>query len=154
MVIGNLRREVVDIGVPLAVIGRGEEKLRVVVEEHEAHVVDGADLVGVCASRVQHAARIRFAPPGNEFQDDCQLGDLALAQSDTAVDRRALETGFLSRTEGGFHPLYEIFERGSRYLRCVGVKLPQLLEAFASTVKSCFGLFAVAVCVAMTVLLS
>ena len=63
-----------------------------------------------------------------QFEDDCQLGDFALAQSDAAVDRRALETGFLSRTEGAFHSLYEIFERGSRYLRCVSVKLPQLLD--------------------------
>src|ERR1700730_14595489 len=40
--IRNLRREVVDIRVKVAVIGRREEKLRVVVHEHEAHVVDRA----------------------------------------------------------------------------------------------------------------
>ena len=44
-VVGNLRHEVVDVGVPIAVKGRGEEQPRVVVEEHEAHVVEGADLV-------------------------------------------------------------------------------------------------------------
>ena len=43
--VGNLRREVVDVGVPVAVEGRGEEHPRVVVEEHEAHVVEGADLL-------------------------------------------------------------------------------------------------------------
>src|SRR5262245_56875193 len=38
-VIGNLRYEVVDIGVPVAVKGRGEEQPGVVIEEHEAHGV-------------------------------------------------------------------------------------------------------------------
>ncbi|HST11192.1 MAG TPA: hypothetical protein VLL05_12520, partial [Terriglobales bacterium] len=36
-IVGNLRREVVDIGVPVTVEGSGEEKLRV-IEKHEAHV--------------------------------------------------------------------------------------------------------------------
>src|SRR6185312_3208229 len=38
----NLRREVRDVGVEVAVIGRREEQLRVVVHEYEAHVVDRA----------------------------------------------------------------------------------------------------------------
>src|ERR1700733_6004549 len=45
-IVGNLRYEVVDIGVPIAAVGRGEEQPRVVIEEHEAHGVEGADLVG------------------------------------------------------------------------------------------------------------
>src|SRR4030095_6467562 len=38
--VGNLRREVVDVRVPLAIVGGGEEQLRVVLQENEAHVVD------------------------------------------------------------------------------------------------------------------
>src|SRR5215467_8903842 len=43
----NRRREVADVGIPLAVVGSGEEQLRVVVQKHEAHIVDGADPVRV-----------------------------------------------------------------------------------------------------------
>ena len=65
-VIGNLRREVVDIGVPLAVVGGREEKLRVVVQEDEAHVVDGANLrpARKLPSSNRSTARSRLAPPG------------------------------------------------------------------------------------------
>src|SRR5262245_21018967 len=42
--IGNLRREVVDVGVPLVVVGGREEKLRVVVQEDETHVMKRANL--------------------------------------------------------------------------------------------------------------
>src|SRR5215831_10240745 len=45
--VGYLRREVIDIGIPLAVVGSREEQLRVVVQEHETHVVDGANPVRV-----------------------------------------------------------------------------------------------------------
>src|SRR5262245_53542737 len=44
-IVGNLRDEVVNIGVPIAVKGRGEKQPRVVIEEHEAHRVEGPDLV-------------------------------------------------------------------------------------------------------------
>ena len=44
-IVGNLRDEVVDIGVPIAVERSGEEQSRVVVQEYEAHVVERADLV-------------------------------------------------------------------------------------------------------------
>src|SRR5262249_52164559 len=43
----DLRREVVDVGVPLAVEGGGEEQLRVVVQKYEAHIVDSANPVRV-----------------------------------------------------------------------------------------------------------
>src|SRR6185295_7930651 len=39
-IIWNQRDEVVDVGVPIAIEGRGEEQFRVVVEEHEPHVVE------------------------------------------------------------------------------------------------------------------
>src|SRR6185312_983982 len=42
----DLCHEVVDIGVPLAIVGGGEEQLRVVIEKHEAHIVERADYVG------------------------------------------------------------------------------------------------------------
>jgi FAD/FMN-containing dehydrogenase len=44
--VGDLGDEVVDVRVPLAVVRRGEQHLRVVVEEHEPHVVNAADLIG------------------------------------------------------------------------------------------------------------
>ena len=43
-IVWNQRDEVVDIGVPIAVEGSGEEQSRIVVEEYEPHVVEGADL--------------------------------------------------------------------------------------------------------------
>src|SRR5262249_7603500 len=52
--IGNLGRKVVDIGVPVAVIRRGEQQSCVVVDEHEAHVVQGADLVRALEIAAQH----------------------------------------------------------------------------------------------------
>ena len=64
--VGYLRREVVDIGVPLAVVGGREEKLRVVVQEDEAHVVDGANLVPALKLPFSNRStvRSRWAPPG------------------------------------------------------------------------------------------
>jgi len=43
--IGDLGREVIDVGVLIAVVGSAEEQLGVVVQEYESHVVEGADLV-------------------------------------------------------------------------------------------------------------
>src|SRR6185436_1560794 len=42
-IVWNQRDEVVDICVPIAVEGSGEEQFRIVVEEHEPHVVEGTD---------------------------------------------------------------------------------------------------------------
>src|SRR5262249_33919327 len=42
-IVGNLGHEVVNIGVPIAIKGRGKEQPCVVVEEHEAHIVESAD---------------------------------------------------------------------------------------------------------------
>ena len=56
---GNLRHEVVDVGVPLAVVRGGEEQLRVVVQEDEAHVVKRADHVGAAEVAVQRVPAIR-----------------------------------------------------------------------------------------------
>src|SRR5262249_27287575 len=39
----NLRYEIIDVGVPFAVVGSGEQQLRVVVEEYEAHIVERAN---------------------------------------------------------------------------------------------------------------
>lgn len=39
----DLGREIVDIGVPVAVIGGGKDDTRIVVEKDEAHVVQGRD---------------------------------------------------------------------------------------------------------------
>src|SRR5882724_372030 len=43
-IVWNQRDEVVDINIPIAVERSGEEQSRIVVDEHEAHVVEGADL--------------------------------------------------------------------------------------------------------------
>ena len=59
--VGNLRREVVDIGVPLAIVGGGEEQLRVVVQEDEAHVVKGANLLPSAEVAVQQPQHRRAA---------------------------------------------------------------------------------------------
>src|SRR5262245_39604702 len=48
-IVRNLRHKVVNIRVPIAVEGGGEEQPCVVIEKHEAHGVEGPDLV--CALR-------------------------------------------------------------------------------------------------------
>src|SRR5215475_1415800 len=58
--IGYLRREVVDIGVPLVVVGSREDKLRVVVHENETHVVKRANL--------RPSAEVALQQPQNSAQ--------------------------------------------------------------------------------------
>jgi hypothetical protein len=85
-VIGNLRNEVVDVGVPVAVIGCGEQELRVVVQKHETHVMETAHqvpLVEVAAQQLQERAQ----PLGTarcQRDDHGQLGNLAQTDSDPA----------------------------------------------------------------------
>jgi hypothetical protein len=43
----DVRREVLDVGVPLAVVRGGEKQLRVIVQEHKPHIVEGGDPVRV-----------------------------------------------------------------------------------------------------------
>src|SRR5689334_5317885 len=77
--VGDLRREVVDVGVPVAVIGRGEEESRVVVYEHEAHVVEGSNpvctTVQVAAQHLKERSQ-SLGATGRERDDDRQLRDL------------------------------------------------------------------------------
>ena len=57
--IGDLRHEVVDISIPLAIVRGGEEQLRVVIQEDEAHVVEGANdirALEVALQQLQQAA--------------------------------------------------------------------------------------------------
>src|SRR5215831_12562510 len=78
--VGDLRHEVLDVGVPLAVVGSREEQLRVVVQKHETHVVDGANpvrVVEVAVPRLQHGAQPRGSAT-RERGDQRQLRDLAL----------------------------------------------------------------------------
>src|SRR5581483_3572095 len=75
-IIRNLRHEVVDIGVPIAIIGRGEEQPCVVIEEHEAHSVKGADLVrslGQIALQQLEKRAQTLRAAGCERDDDRQL---------------------------------------------------------------------------------
>ena len=41
--VGDLRREILDVRIPVEIVGSAEQKLGVVVQDHEAHVVDGAN---------------------------------------------------------------------------------------------------------------
>src|SRR5256885_8832612 len=50
--IGDLRHEVVDVDVPVAVVGSGEEQLFVLVQKHETHVVDSPHPVSVVKDAV------------------------------------------------------------------------------------------------------
>src|SRR6516165_10570970 len=81
--VGYLRREVIDIGIPLAVVGSREEQLRVVVQEHETHVVDGANpvrVIEVAVPQLQQRAQPR-GPARCERGDQSQFRDLALTAS-------------------------------------------------------------------------
>ena len=125
-VVGDLRHEVVDVGVPVAVEGRGEEQLRVVVQEHEAHVVEGADLVRaveVAVQQLQERAQ-PLGSAGRERDDDGQLRDLAQAAADPA--------GALHRRRRLRHLRRQLSEHALQrllpHLRRVGEQLPQLLD--------------------------
>src|SRR5262245_27950752 len=122
--IGNVRGEVVDIRVPLAVICRGEQDPRVVVEEYVAHIMHGADLIwGLDVDPgVQHRPE-SFCCSLRNWEDDGQFGDLTPAQSGTAGARRCRV-----RNDAVFHAANEAFERAPPHLRCIRVKLPQLLD--------------------------
>ncbi len=128
MAFGNLRREVVDVGVQVAVIGRREEQLRVVVHEHEAHVVDRADRVRrpeVPFQQLQEAAK-PLRSPFHERKEHGELRDLALTGADAAGGLRPPRRCQRFREHGE-----PVLQRGFADLRRVGVKLRQLLEAFA-----------------------
>src|SRR5215510_540573 len=125
--IRNLRCEVVDIGIPLAVVGRREQKLRVVVEEDEALVMERADLF--CGAEVAVQESQQRAQPlgaaGRERGDEGQLGDLALANSDPA-------SAFALRCARFCQQLLQrwerVLQRRFRELGRVSEKLPQLLN--------------------------
>src|SRR5215468_1053013 len=129
--IGNLRGEVVDIRVPLAVICRGEQDPRVVVEKHVAHIMDGANPVGGVDvdPSVQHRLESLCSSRRN-WEDDGQFGDLTPAQSGTPGGRR-----FRVRNDAVIHRANEAFERGSPVLRCVSVTLSPLLDLFLRLVS-------------------
>src|SRR5260221_10386178 len=86
--VGDLRREVLDVDVPVAVVGGAEEQLRVVVQEDEAHVVNGADpvhelIANAAVQNLQKAAQ----PLGSawcEWDDHRELRDLPLPATDPA----------------------------------------------------------------------
>src|SRR5262249_18773496 len=117
---------VIDVGIKVAVVSRAEEQLRVVVQVDEAHVVDGANLVGVveaAISQFQQGAEPRGASR-SERGEQGQFRDLALTESGAT---------------GAFHPrprgrpergqvFDRILQRLSRVLRSFGKELPQLLD--------------------------
>src|SRR5262245_35576621 len=86
-IVGYLCHEVVNVGVPIAVKGRGEEQPSVVVEEHEAHGVEGADLVGALREVAPQQPQERPQPLGaarRQRHDDCQLRYLTETRADAA----------------------------------------------------------------------
>src|SRR5262245_52001533 len=127
--IGNMRGEVVDIRVPLAVICRREQDPRVVVEEHVAHIMHAADPVGGLdvEPRVQHRLESLCSSRRN-WEDDGEFGDLAAAQSGTAGAR----CFFRVRNDAVFHAVNEVFESDAPDLRCISVELPELLDFLLS----------------------
>ena len=64
-VIRDLRREIVDVGVPVTVVGGGEQQFAVVIQEHETHVVHRADLSAPSKLPFSRSStpRSRLAPP-------------------------------------------------------------------------------------------
>src|SRR5262249_3171603 len=100
-VVRNLGDEVIDVCVPVSVERRGEEQSRIVVDEHEAHVVERADLacaVEVAAEQLQETAQpCRTAR--QQRNDDRQLGYFAEtgAHSARALDGRGRRLRNLAR---------------------------------------------------------
>src|SRR5262245_27725400 len=81
--VGDLRCEVIDVGVKIAVIGRREEQLRVVVQEHESHVMDSADQVRVIEATItqtQQSAQPR-GPAWCEWANQGEFRDFTLTES-------------------------------------------------------------------------
>jgi hypothetical protein len=142
----NLRREVRDVGVEVAVIGRREEQLRVVVDEHEAHVVDRADRVRrpeVPFQQLQEATKpLRSA--FHERKEHGELRNLALTGADTAGGLRRRRRCQLFREHGE-----PVLQRGFAQFRRVGVKLPAAFEASALRSDRVCSRSLVAVCVAI-----
>src|SRR5262245_3179667 len=125
--IRNLRREVVDVRVKVAVVGRREEQLRVVVHGHEAHVVDCAYRVRrleVPFHQLQQAAKpLRSA--FRERNEQGELRDLVLPGTDTTGGLRAGWRCQFLRECGE-----PVRQRSSAQFRRVGVQLPELLKLF------------------------
>src|SRR5262249_13978771 len=86
-IVGDRGHEVVDVRVPVAVEGGGEEELGVVLQEHEAHVVQRADQLRaggeVAVQELQERAQALCAA-GRERDEDGQLGDLSQTAPDPA----------------------------------------------------------------------
>src|SRR5882672_2236517 len=123
--IRDLRREVFDVGVKVAVIGRREKQFRVVVHEHEAHVVDRAYRVRrpeVPFQQLQQAAQ-PLRSTFHERKEHAELRDLALTKTDTAGLLRMRRRCQLLREHGE-----AVLQRGSAHFRRVGIKLPELLN--------------------------
>src|SRR5262249_45275186 len=78
--VGDLRHEALDVDVPVAVVGGGEEQLRVVVQKHNTHVVSAADplrVVEVAIPQLQQGAQSRSSATC-ERANHSQLRNLAL----------------------------------------------------------------------------
>src|SRR6266849_663189 len=128
--VGDLRREVLDVDVPVAIVGGAEEQLRVVVQKHEAHVVDGADLVHefIANAAVQNLQKTTqsLGSAWCERDDHRQLRDLALTAADPAgaFNPCCRFLGPRARPESA----YQVLQRGFPNRRRVRVKLPKLLH--------------------------
>jgi hypothetical protein len=121
----NLRHEVVDVSIPVAIIGSGEEQLCVVVQKDEAHIVEGANRISaaeVTFQRLQQSAKSLRSAFG-EGNDPGELGDFSLTGADTA--------GVLSSSRNcqlSFEIGQPSLQRRPAQFGRIGVKLTQLLD--------------------------
>src|ERR1041384_1113443 len=123
--IGNLRHEVIDIRVPIAVVSGGEKQLRIVIEKDEAHIVkstSGIPTAKVTFERLQQSAQsLRSA--WCERNDPGEFRDLALTRANTAGVLCSCRSGQLSFEVGETS-----LQRRSAQFGRVGIKLTQLLH--------------------------
>src|SRR5258706_8949457 len=112
--VGDLRREVFDVGIPVEIVGSAEQELRVVIQNHEAHVVNSANhihhfIANAAVKNLQKSAQ----PPGSawcERSDHRQLRHLALPAADP--------------TGGATRPLFCSFPRAGCFGAYLFLPLP------------------------------
>src|ERR1043165_6494387 len=123
--IRNLRHEVIDISIPVAIVSGGEKQLRVVVQKYEAHIVKSANGIStakVTFERLQQSAQ-SLRPTWCERNDPREFRDLALTGANTAGVLCSCRSGQLSFEVGETS-----LQRRSAQFGRIGIKLTQLLH--------------------------
>src|SRR5262249_45716097 len=131
-IIRDLRHEVVDVAVPVAVIGGGEKQARVVVEKDETHVVERGDFASplrkVAVDQAQEGAK-PLGASGRQGDYNGQLGHLA--------DAAAGAAGALELCAWRASSLRPDF--GNDVLQCLPAKFWRVGEELAELLKLLFG---------------